>query len=288
MVSDKTGTVLIITLLLITLITGLAVDFAYNVYIGTSLLANWRDGQKASLLAKSGQVLTSRYIEDIDDRTPAVVQTLTIPVSFDLEDGTELSVTIEDESAKFNINSIIYENGHTNTTALNSLKILLDYLDIDDTLAFFIADWIDPDSAPRAGDSEVNAKNTFLWDIHELMFIRGVDDEVFSKMSPFLTIYGNQMININTAAVPVIMSLNKDITEELAERVIFFRESSPFEDKSHIIQVTGFESIALPFTSMAIRGSDFRVISRAEVNGVPRIIESVLDTNLHIHLWREG
>ncbi len=62
---NSSGSALIVTLLLISILTGLVVDFVYDVYIDTSSLSNWSNAQKASLIAKSGQNLSTLYLDDI-------------------------------------------------------------------------------------------------------------------------------------------------------------------------------------------------------------------------------
>ncbi len=292
MVSNNTGAALIITLLLMTLLTGLAVEFVYEVYIGTSSLSNWRDAQKASLIAKSGQSITSNYIKGINELSYTYYDELLLPVDLDFGPDTSLTVKLEDENAKFNINSIVYYRGKTDPITLESLKRLLESLNIDPEVRFSIADWIDSDSEPQFGDSESNAKNSSLWDINEIKFIKGIDDDVFNKISPFITVHGNRQypkININTAMIPVLISLDKDITEILAKRIINYRESSPFETISDIIRVSGFDAIGIEIQNrITVKSSDFRVTVRAVVNGTTRVIESVMDTSMNIHLWREG
>ena len=286
---NDTGAVLIITLLLLTFLTGLVVEFAYGVYIGTSTLSNWSDAQKASLIAKSGQSLTSNYIKEIRELSYTYNDEVLLPVEFDFGPYTKLSVKLEDENARFNINSIIYPNGLTKEKAMASLQMLFKHLKINPSLALSIADWIDPDSNPRTGNSEYNAKNSILWDIEEIKFIQGIDKKIFSKISPFITVYGNELININTATLPVLVSLSNDMTEVLAEKIIYYRESTPFEDKNHIIRVAGLESIGIKLLDrITVKSTDFRVISRAEVNSTVRVIESVMDISMKIHLWREG
>ena len=67
-------------------------------------------------------------------------------------------------------------------------------------------------------------------------------------------------ININTAEMPVLMSLNEDITEELAERIIEHRESTPFEQSNHIVKVSGFEAIGIKILNkITTKGHNFRI-----------------------------
>jgi general secretion pathway protein K len=284
---SQRGSALIITVLIVTILVALVVEFAYEVYIDTSSLSNWTNAQKASLIAKSGQTLSTKYLEEAlkNYNTENEVE---LPVEKDLGPNAKLAIKIEDENAKFNINSIIRPNGTTNDDALLSLQNLFKYLNINPKLADVIADWMDTDSEPRNGftDSEDNAKNALLQSIDELKLIPGIDKNTFDKISPFITVYGNNKINVNTAKLPVLMSF-KDMTEARAKQIIDYREITPFKLTSDIEKV----GIGNPGTRMIgyIRttSSNFRITTKATVNEITRIIESVVDNTSRIQFWRE-
>lgn len=287
--SNQKGSALIITLLLITILTGLVVDFVYEVYIDSSALSNWSNAQKASLIAKSGQALSSEFITELKKEPYTDKREVALPVKQDFGPGVSLTVIIEDENSKFNINSIIEPNGLTNEKALSSLKKLLEYLNINPNLASAIADWIDPDSEPRLSDSENFAKNDFLWSADELKLIEGIDKIIFDKISPYITVFGNSLININTAEVPVLVSLDSEMTESLAKNIIDYRETAPFEDPSHIVRVSGMETVGQRLLGkVTIKASSFRTTANAAVNEITRIVESVMDSSVKILFWREG
>ncbi len=286
---NKKGSALVITLLIVTVLISLTVEFAYEVYIGTTALSNWSNAQKASLIAKSGQTLSSKFVEDIRQQSYTYFSEITVPVVRDFGTDNLLLIKIEDENSKFNINSIIYPNGLTNEEAYSSLKKLLEYLNINPSLAMTIADWIDPDHEPRLRDSEYNAKNSDLWSMDELRLIEGVDKKIFETISPFITVYGNGNININSAKLPVLVSLHDDMTETLAKRIIDYRESSPFEATAHVQRVSGMEKIGQRLLGrITVKSSNFRVISKATVNEITRIVESVMDISMNVQYWREG
>ncbi|GBD95472.1 MAG TPA: general secretion pathway protein GspK [Nitrospirae bacterium] len=287
---NKEGSALIITLLLISILVGLVVDFVYDVYIDSSSLSNWSNAQRASLIARSGQNLSTQYLALAKESSYTYVREIEMPVPGDFGTGAFLSIKIEDENSKFNINSIIYPNGMTNEKALSSLKKLLEYLNINPNLSLVIADWIDPDKEPRLPDSEDVAKNTFLWSVDELKLIEGMmDKNIFGKISPYITVYGNNQVNINTARLPVLVCLSPDMTEALAKQIIDYRETTPFEKTSSIVNVPGFEAIGIKILNrITVKGSNFRVTAKATVNEITRMVESVMDTSMKIHFWREG
>jgi len=293
--NDQRGSALIVTVLLVTLLVTFVTEFAYEVYIDTTSLSNWSNAQKASLIARSGQTLSTGYLTALN-KGHNTESRLEFPVERDFGPGNNLAIRIEDENAKLNINKI-YSDGLTNDKALSSLQKLFEYLNINPGLALVIADYIDPDSEPREGhpDSEDNAKNSGLWSVDELKLVNGINKEIFETISPYLTVYGDGKININTATLPVLVSLHADMTETLAKRIIDYRETSPFEDKTHVQKVSGMEIIgqqiqcSLGWCPMiAVKSANFRVTAKAAVNEITRVIESVMDTSMNIQFWREG
>ncbi|MEW6602200.1 MAG: type II secretion system minor pseudopilin GspK [Nitrospirota bacterium] len=288
---DNKGSALIVTLLLVTVLTGLVVDFVYEVYIDSSSLSNWSNAQRASLIAKSGQVIAAEFIKEIKKEDYTDKREIMLPVDQDFGPGAGLVITIEDENSKFNLNSIILEDGlHQDDVKLESLKKLLEYLNINPNLALTIADWIDFDSEPRLHNSENFAKNDFLWSVDELRLVNGVDKEIFEKISPYVrvSVYSDYMVNINTAEIPVLMSL-KDMTERLAKNIVDHRGSYPFEKNEDLNNVSDIDSIYIGLQGKyTVKASSFRTTTSATVNEITRVIESVTDSNSKINFWREG
>ncbi len=285
----ENGSVLIITLLLVSILIALVVNFVYAVFIDTSSISNWSSAQRASFIARSGQNLSTEYLKEIRQSAFTYERETIIPLEHDFGPDISLEIKVEDQNSKFNINSIVYPNGLTNEKALSSLKKLFEYLKINSDLPLIIADWIDPDSEPRLSDSENSSKNTFLWCVDELRFIEGIDNNIFKAISPYITVYGNNEININTAELPVLVSLNSDMTEDLAKRIIYYRESSPFENKNHIVRVSGLEAIGIQILDrITVKASNFRITAQATVKEITRIIESVVDSSMNVQFWREG
>jgi type II secretory pathway component PulK len=285
----QNGSAIIITVLIVTILVALVVEFAYEVNIDTAALSNWTNAQKASLIAKSGQTICSNYIKMI--KSDNILSEIEFPVERDLGSNTQLIIKIEDENAKFNINGIL-NKGSSSQNPLNNLQKLFEYLNINTKLALVIADWIDPDIEPREGlsDSENNAKNAYLQSVDELKLIPGIDKVVFETIKPYLTVYGYSSttditININTVKLPVLVSF-KDMTETLAKRIIDYREITPF--KSPSVSDVGIGSPGISLAGyIQPATSNYRITSSATVNEITRVIESVVDKYKRIQFWRE-
>ena len=282
-VSDDRGSALIITLLLISILVGLVVNFVYDVYIDSSAVSNWSNAQRASYIAKSGQNIAAGFIKQINLYPNTTIREIALPVARDFGSGSTLVVTVEDENSKFNINKI------TDASTFNSLKKLFEYLKINPDIVLIIADWRDPDSDQRLPDSEDLAKNGEFWSIDELKLIEGIDGEVFDKISPYLTATSNWLdwkINLNTAELPVLLSLGENMTETIAERIIEYRADTPFDKLAEVSSIVG-QDIWNELSGNKLKSDVFRILTRATVNDIPRIIESVIDTKSKIYYWRE-
>lgn len=289
---NQKGIALVVTLLALVLITAMVVEFSYGVYTGTNNLYNWRDSQRLSLMAKSGVNVSARFLSDMlnkyDYSYPGSIE-LPVENPFEDFDGV-ISVRIEDETSKFNVNSIVYPNGLLNESAYNSFKRLLKVLSIGDKMADRVADWIDRDSEVRLADSETGAKNSAFISVDEVLLVNGINRKEYDKLLPYITVYGDGLININGAEAPVLMSMSESITEELANRIIQYRRNTPFEKENHIFKVAGFET-AIGQSLMGritVKGTNFYIKSMATSGGVKRIIETVLDTGKEkIEYWEE-
>jgi general secretion pathway protein K len=285
MMGSEKGMAVVLTLLILAMITAMVVEFVYGVYTTNAGLYNWREAQKLSLAAKSGISLTTKIISENQNRYaytyPGSVE---MPVENILKGFSgKVVIRVVDENGKFNLNSLIWPNGTTNEAAFDSFIRLLKNLNLDENIAYRVADWIDRDLEPRRTDSEEGAKNDYLDSVDELLLIKGIDSQAYDKLSSLVTAYGiqqvyNNLININTASRAVIMSLDDNITEALAERVINYRALEPFNRVSDLVRVAGFEGPLGQslMNKITVKASNFRITSVAEEDGIKRVIECVI------------
>lgn len=285
MMGSEKGMAVVLTLLIMAMITAMVVEFVYGVYTTNAGLYNWREAQKLSLAAKSGISLTTKIISENQNRYSYTYPgSIEMPVENILKGFSgKVVIRVVDENGKFNLNSLVWPNGTTNETAFNSFIRLLKNLNLDENIAYRVADWIDRDLEPRRRDSEEGAKNDYLDSVDELLLVKGIDSQAYDKLSPLVTVYGieqvyNNLININTASRAVIMSLDDNITEALAERVINYRALEPFNRVSDLVRVAGFEGPLGQslMNKITVKASNFRITSVAEEDRIKRVIECVI------------
>lgn len=287
------GMVLVVTLVLLAIITAVVVEFASAVYMSTAALNNWRVSQRLALVSEAGVAIASRtLVEKVRQHSHTYPGRLEIPHLTAISDfGGAVSLRIEDENAKLNINTLVFANGTVNRQAFEALVRLLGILDLDPAIADRVVDWIDPDTEPRLGNSEDNAKNRHFDTTDELGMLPGMTSSAYERLMPYVTVFGNGAININGAEVPVLRSLSERIDREMAERIVKRRDDEPFEKTADIVRVAGFETLGTALMgSLTVKGTVFRITVTAAEDRVKKHTESVLEISeghSTVRYWQE-
>ncbi|MCA9398851.1 MAG: general secretion pathway protein GspK [Candidatus Omnitrophica bacterium] len=99
-------------------------------------------------------------------------------------------------------------------------------------LAGYIIDWRQPHERELTGfDSEgyyknlenpYDQKNTFFERIEELLLVKGMTKPVYEGIKPYVTVYGDGMVNVNTASRIVLIAIG--FTGELADKLLVVRQ----------------------------------------------------------------
>ena len=101
-------------------------------------------------------------------------------------------------------------------------------------IARSILDWRDPDVAVSVGGAEdeyyqglsspYKCKNSRFQIPEELLLVKGMSPEIFSRIKNLITVYGTERVNINTASYDCLYALG--LSSSLCERIIKFRLGS--------------------------------------------------------------
>ncbi len=162
--------------------------------------------------------------------------------------------------------------------ALARFALLLRNLDIDDAVLPAILDWLDADTDarfPNGAEDDYYSRlkppyrtaNRGFADIGELKLVRGVDDKVFEKLRPFITILPDVTpINVNTAPLEVLMSLAPAMDRATANMIIEARKLRPLRS------VAEFRALPMllgrPLVSEGLTvGSDFFTLDMDVTSG---------------------
>jgi general secretion pathway protein K len=150
-------------------------------------------------------------------------------------EGGYLAGYLEDEQARFNINSLVGSE-----IAVTRFKRLCDNLDVDDSFIPALMDWIDADFDIRYPDgmeenyATYRVANREMADISELMLVEKVNQEIFDKLKPHITVLPTPTtLNINTMSAEIFASLGEDLD---ADKFIEERDSEPYDSVEEFVE----------------------------------------------------
>lgn len=192
-----------------------------------------------------------------------------------LLDYGAISGRICDLQGRFNLNNLLLDRpaGETGYSFNQALFIrLLQTLPLEQPLDQQMAeditqaltDWLDSDSdISGTGGAEngyymeletpYRAANQPLHSVSELRWVKGIDDQLFKALQPYVTVLATgTQLNVNTTALPILRSLNvadnlQPLFESDAEDIISERDGQQPNDSS--IMKSGFDSVAAFFSS---------------------------------------
>jgi general secretion pathway protein K len=308
-VKGEGGFALVLTLIITALLIALTTEFVNEVYVDTSASHNFVNGQQASLLADSGITGGIRLIQlslvEHGGYT-SFLDPWAQPLHLDDELGS-LDITIEDESGKLNLNSVVSPNGEYFEPYHEMADRLFKKLKLSPDLLDALADWIDVNDEPRPSGAEspyyqglkppYSARNGPLATMEELRLVKGFDAATVDRLRPFVTFYPNTVagmvipININTAPQEVLAALDDGMSDSLVRNVLDYRKTTPFTSKADLAKVAGMDSLSQTLsTYITAAGGIFRITSRGQVTDTSRIIEAVVLVNAGqstVLYWRE-
>ncbi len=143
--------------------------------------------------------------------------------------GGEITATMTDLNGRLNLNNL---DPATPNAAIwhGKFQSLLTALGLDPTIADNVVSWMDSDPLSASANADdayylsqpvpYRAAHREFVHVSELRLVRGVDGDVYAKLAPYVSaLPAGTLINVNTASVPVLMTISPNITQELAQSI---------------------------------------------------------------------
>jgi general secretion pathway protein K len=278
---SERGVALLAVLLGIALMTLVVVDFAMTAGLGFVSAANQANELRAYYLARSGiNIGLGMLAEDAraDARSDSPMDTLsdtwamafpTMPL-----EGGNVSLSIVDEARKLNINAMVDRNGATNEPATQRVERLFKILDVDTGLIPGIVQWITPGGRNATGgggaDYYLGLRPPYqprggpMPTIADLQLVKGINEAVFNRLAPFLTVMPENQVNANTASPQVLAALEPELMEDqkIVEEIIVQREVRPFSKVTDVVNdIPAVATFGTRLTQVLTTRSQFFTIS---------------------------
>ena len=305
------GFALVIALIVTALLVALLVEFVAEVYVDTSHSHNFVASQQAGILAESGiaggiKLLQASSLIRQGSNYSSLLELWAKPQVLDTGDGT-VSISIEEESGKLNLNQATSSNGTPNDYTDRAIR-LFKRLQLSADLADALLDWVDENEDPKPGGAETSyygtlkfpyaAKNKRVETVEELALLKGFTPEALTKLRACITVHGSTSdaepatpININTAPKEVIASLDEKLTDDLVERILDYRKTKPIKDLLDLNSIPGMDSVSINFVNkINYSGSVYRIRAEGRVGESVSVAEAVVRTSgmqPTVLYWRE-
>ena len=163
-----------------------------------------------------------------------------------------VTVAVEDENAKLNLNLLADASPSVAETAREELLALFDVLGEDSVLAGRIAEFLA--EGTEESDEENPEERRGLTILDELRLVEGVTDELLfgssglagrddDALRRYLTCWGDGAVNINTAPRKVLEAVLAEVRAEMVDSIMGQRSTQPFES---LQEVDGFLQLPGP------------------------------------------
>jgi general secretion pathway protein K len=298
------GIALLATLLAISLMTLLVVEFSTSAALGYRTAANQADELRAYYLARSGiQIGLAVLVQDylIRSRSKAQYASLdqvwaqpAVPIRVD---GGTVSMSIVDEERKLSINNLFNQQKREPDEQFAAvLTRLLSNIGLSPALIPVLIDWLDPDSITSDGGAEADyylhlippyePRNGPMPTIADLRMLKGMDDGTFLRLKNFLTAMqtgtGECCVNANTASPEVLAALSPELESDsdTVKQIVDVRTIRPFTKATDLLNLSGIGTGAeqlKPFLS--VDSNFFLITAQGEFAGARKRIYATFRRN---------
>ncbi len=290
---NNRGVALIITILMISIIVVLTLEFNSSMRQELHGAVNARDNIMLGYIAKSGYNLALAVLRE-DDRGSDSLQDdwahlkEASSLSEGLFDSGMFQLEVTDLSGRIQINSLVKQDGTYNDDQkqilmrlLTSAPFKLEDGEAEDILDN-IKDWIDKDDEPtkfgaensyyQSLDNPYPCGNGPLKSISEMLYIKGITKKLFfgteetPGLKDFLTVYGDGSgkININTADRNILTVLSDRLDGDMVDEILAYRndKDNDLNNVNWYKDALGTNEDIMKSSLLTINSSYFQIDSR--------------------------
>ena len=269
----QNGIALVLVLWILALLSVIALAYSGMTRTESQLTGNIIRSAKAKARAEAGfWFAVHDLIKPVNERRLSPDGS---SVHLSAETGQKLTIAIQDESGKIDLNKasqnlllgLFKANGLDHEQSTYMIDALLDWRDKDNLQRANGAEDSDYSEAGLA----YGAKDGTFNSIEEITQIRGMTPQLFKKLKPAITIHSMQArIRLNTAPTNVIQAL-PDMSEDLLSQIMTGRS-----DGDTAIISTLLPESAKPLVFTSGQGNVYTIISDAQVDGMSSRLQVTL------------
>lgn len=255
------GVALITILIMVALATLLASSIAQHQAFTRESTGYLMRQNQSLLYAKSAETFFIELLQDDGDSAGNIdhlQENWAQPMpAFPVEDGY-VTGYLEDNSGKFNLNSLVDDEGKVDETAKALFEQLLKRVELSPQLSEAVIDWQDVDdepSGPMGAESSyyyslprsISPANAPFYLVEELRMVRGFEGENYLKILPYISALPQRKttININTAPAMLLASLNERLDVNAVQQALSAHQAElkHFQNMEELWKLAPFDQL---------------------------------------------
>ncbi len=276
----QAGIALVVALLVVTLATTAAASLLSQQQLDFARTENLLNSEQAYQYGLGVEIWAAGLLAA--DRKSGDTDHLYEPWATKLDpvmvDGGKVSGYTEDMQGRLNLNNLA-ETGEDGDVARERFERLLNIFGGPLSVVDALADWLDVDNEVRNPDGAEDAAylseqppyrvaNGKLVSVSELRLVKGVTQELYQSLAPYVTALPVATpVNVNTAPIPVLMSIVPGISEAEASSLVSSRGKTGFPSVAQFLAEVSYLGRQGNEVGLAVASDYFQ--TRAEVN-LPR------------------
>ncbi len=290
MKTQQNGVALLTALLIVALATIAATALLKEQYLHIRRSANVLQGQQADAYAQGAEIWAQQILRR--DAQRSQYDALTEEWAFKLPpmpvEGGSVQGQLEDLQGRFNLNSLLSEDGKPNEAALKVLQRLLNHLELPSEIAAQALDWIDADENPSIPGGAEDLDYTRLQPPYrcanrpfsspsEVRLLLSIDAVGYQTLLPYITTLPTaSKINVNTSSVPVLLALLEELSQTQAESLVKMAQQEAFKTLQAFAELDTFKNMHIDTQLLDIKSDYFLLSARADIAQSQRFLTSVL------------
>lgn len=289
------GVALLVALLVVALATILIAALLDRGELALARTRNVLRGEQAEAYAQGLEAYAADVLlKTLDQKPDTNASPWAMPLPTQPVPGGTIGAAMSDQNGCFNLNNLAPENTPARAEWSKIFARLLTVLGLRPDLGAAVEGWLDP--ASRAAEANFylaqpvpyRPRGGLFAHVSELRLVRGVSGEVYARLAPYVcALPPGTRLNVNTASVPVLMSLDPGLSKAAAEKLwnggqARHRDATSFLAEAGLANRTGLENLldtssthflarsdivldAVPYTfySLIERNSGVRVLQRS-------------------------
>jgi general secretion pathway protein K len=246
-VRGQQGVAVVVAVLVVALATSTAAYILWHQSLWVRQVENLTARAQADTIARAAAAWAAAILAEDDPAVDHLGETWARRMPPFPAEGAELTGSITDEQAKFNVNNLAGEGG-ADAQQVVAFQRLLAALGLPAALGDAVVDWLDADDAVTAPngaedqhylalDPPYRAANRRVAELAELARVKGFDAALVARLESYVTaLPAVTPVNVNTAPPAVLRAIVPGLGAEDVARIVDHRRQRPFTSRDEFVR----------------------------------------------------